>query len=45
MQGLHAEWCQYAANILKDLIAKRDDEALKLIGESTEKGIVGECSL
>ena len=45
MQGLHAEWCQYTVNILKDLIVKGDNEVLKLIGESTEKGIVGECSL
>ena len=41
MHELHAERCQYTSNILKDLIAKCDEEALHVIGESAEEGIVG----
>ena len=37
MKGLHAERCGYTTNILKDLIAKADEEALDVVGPSAEE--------
>ena len=39
---MHAEQCEYMSNILHGLIANKDEEALKVIGESMEEEIVGE---
>ena len=40
MKGLHCERCDYTMNILKDLIAKGDEEALDIVGTSAE-GLAG----
>ena len=42
MKEMHAEQWEYTSNILRGLIANKDEEDLKVIGESMEEGIVGE---
>ena len=37
MKGLHHERCDYTANILKDFIARGDEEALDVVGTSAEE--------
>ena len=37
MKGLHHERCDYTVNILRDLIARGDEEALNIVGTSAEE--------
>ena len=41
MKDLHSERCQYTSNILPDLIAQGDQEALQVVAAAAKDGIVG----
>ena len=45
MKDLHSEWCQYTSNILRDLIAQGDEEALQVVAAAAEEGIAGMYSI
>ena len=45
MKDLHSEWCQYTSNILHDLIAQGDEEALQVVAAAAEEGIAGTYSI
>ena len=45
MKDLHSEWCQYTSNILRDLIAQGDEEALQVVAAAAEEGIAGTYSI
>ena len=41
MKDLHSKRCQYTSNILCDLIAQGDQEALQVVTAAAKEGIVG----
>ena len=41
MKDLHSERCQYTSNILHDLIAQGDQEALQVVAAAAKEGIAG----
>ena len=41
MKDLHSKRCQYTSNILRDLIAQGDQEALQVVAAAAEEGIAG----
>ena len=45
MKDLHSERCQYTSNILRDLIAQGDEEALQVVAAAAEEGIAGTYSI
>ena len=45
MKDLHSEWCQYTSNILRDLIAQGDEEALQVVATAAKEGIAGMYSI
>ena len=45
MKDLHSERCQYTSNILHDLIAQGDEEALQVVAAAAEEGIAGTYSI
>ena len=41
MKDHHSERCNYTSGILNELIANKDEEALKVVVEAAKEGITG----